>query len=164
MSTEPKLQDFIKPGAPILTFNNDQALPIHRLPFVGPTADGVGLSFWNVPLTGGYTGGCMTGKALGRIFLKHCREHDSKDGGILRLIASAMLTPGQPETPEQAALQGQIIGFMGELEPWLAAAARNAGASLDALRFADLLEEANNGLNLDEAAYWAACAEGDCEE
>ncbi|WP_010322925.1 hypothetical protein [Marinobacterium stanieri] len=164
MSNAPKPQDFITADLPTLTFHNDKGLPIHRLPFVGRKPGQADLSFWNVPQTGGYTGGCMTGKALGRIYLKHCREHGSRDGGILQLIASAMLTPGQPDSPEQAALQGQIIGFMAELEPWIAIAARNAGAPLDDLRFADLLEEANNGLNLDEAAYWAACAEGDCEE
>lgn len=163
MSTEPNIQDFIKPGTPVLSFHNDKALPIHRLPFVGRPANHADLSFWNVPQTGGYTGGCMTGKALGRIYLKHCREHGSKDGGIFQLIASAMLTSGQTDSPELAALQGQIIGFMGELEPWIAIAARNAGAPLDDLRFADLLKEANNGLNLDEAAYWAAWPEDDCE-
>jgi hypothetical protein len=45
---------------------------------------------------------------------------------------------------------------MEALEPWLAIGARNAGAPLDTLRHADLLAEANNGLNLDEAAYLAA--------
>lgn len=161
MSSALNTQALIKPRTPILKFNNRKQLPIHRLPFVGPAADGVGLSFWRVPQTGGYTGGCMTGKALGRIYLKHCREHGSKDGGILQLIASAMLTPDQPESPEQEALHGQIVGFFAELEPWIAVAARNAGASLDTLRHADLLSEANNGLNLDVAAYLAAQPDDD---
>ena len=52
---------------------------------------------------------------------------------------------------------------MEEMEPWLAIGARNAGASLDALRHADLLADANNGLNLDEAAYLASLPdEVDC--
>lgn len=164
MSNAPKPQDFITADLPTLTFHNDKALPIHRLPFVGRKPGQADLSFWNVPQAGGYTGGCMTGKALGRIYLKHCREHGATKGGLLQLIAGSMLSPDQTDTPEQATLQGQIVGFMSELEPWIAAAVRNAGAPLDELQHNDLLNEANNGLNLDEAAYWAACAEGACEE
>lgn len=156
MSTTPNPQTFIKPGTPILTFKNDEQLPIHRLPFVGPAADGIGLSFWKVPKTGGYTGGCMTGKALGRIYLKNLREHGAIRGGALTHIVTGMLEQHSLEPSEWDSLCGQIVGFMEEMEPWLAIGARNAGASLDALRHADLLAEANNGLKLDEAAYLAS--------
>ncbi|MET4161945.1 hypothetical protein ABIE61_001794 [Marinobacterium sp. MBR-111] len=156
MSSALNTQAFIKPGTPILKFNNRKQLPIHRLPFVGPAADGVGLSFWKVPKTGGYTGGCMTGTALGRIYLKNLREHGAIRGGALAHIVTGMLEQHSLKPTEMGSLHGQIVGFMEALEPWLAIGARNAGASLDTLRHADLLAEANNGLNLDEAAYLAS--------
>jgi len=158
MSSALNTQAFIKPGTPILKLNNDKALPFHRLPFVGPAADGVGLSFWKVPKTGGYTGGCTTGTALARLYLKHLREHGAEDGGSLQGIVLDMIGQGFPNEndAEQNALRGQVVGFFSELDPFIAAAARNAGAPLDTLRHDDLLAEANNGLNLDEVAYLAA--------
>jgi len=124
---------------------------LHRLPFVGKGGNGPGLSFWNVPATGGYTGGCKTGEALALLYMKHLREHGPTAGGRLQTMAFSMFEDGANDD----ARRGQIVGFFAAIEKaWFLACRQNAG--LDDFRAADLLEAANAGLAFDEEAYLAS--------
>jgi len=160
MSSALNTQAFIKPGTPILKFNNRKQLPIHRLPFVGRVPGRPDLSFWNVPKTGSYAGGCKTGKALAHIYLKHLREHGKEDGGILQSMVMDMCGI-DPMKYGHDTVAGQIVGFMAALEPWLVAAAIHAGHSLDHLNNDALLELANNGLNFVGKAQRAEQEDGE---
>lgn len=137
--------------AKALNFNNDKSLPLHRLPFVGKGGKGPGLSFWNVPATGGYMGGCNTGRALALVYMKHLREHDPADGGRLQAIAFSMFEDGATDD----ARKGQIVGFFAMLEKACFWGSRQ-NLNLDNFRSADLLEEANAGLEFDEEAFLAS--------
>jgi hypothetical protein len=149
---------FVKKPANALQFKNRKKLPLHRLPFVDAVPGKVGLSFWAVPKTGGYSGGNETGKALARIYLKHIREH--VPDGMLQLMVLDMFDQrferGRNDSPEMLALQGQVVGFFCELERWVLAAARQLGTRLDALDDEQLLKAANNGLGFDEEAHTAS--------
>ena len=90
------------PSSAKLRFKNRQELPLYRLPFVNAIPAGSDLSFWAVPRSGGLVGGCQTGGALARIYLKHLREHGCDPCGTLHLIALNMLG-----FPQSAALLGQ---------------------------------------------------------
>ena len=59
-----------------LKFNHKAKDPLHRLPFIGGKSKLLyGLSFWNVPATGGTEGGQITGRALAWVWLKHIKEN-----------------------------------------------------------------------------------------
>ncbi|HEY0209509.1 hypothetical protein [Acerihabitans sp.] len=126
-----------------LKFNNSRKNQTHRLPFVGKKQGKIGLSLWNVPPTGGYDGGCETGKALALIFIKHLREHSRSPGGILQHIALDMFgveTLGIDDTRT-----GQAVGFFSEIEKCLAEMAPYM-TGLDAIDPQVLLKHANRGL------------------
>lgn len=137
--------------AKALYFHNDKDLPLHRLPFVGKGGKGPGLSFWSVPATGGYGGGCETGKALALLYMKHLREHGPAAGGMLQTMAFSMFEDGA----DNDARRGQIVGFFTMLEKaWFSACRKNS--ALDNFSAVDLLEAANTGLEFDEEAYLAS--------
>lgn len=138
-----------------LSFNDRESRPVHRLPFVGyPPERGAHLSFWNVPRTGGYTGGCRTGSALAAIYMKHLKEHGrGSGGGNLQSIVLDMFDCQYSDDPEVIALRGQIVGFFTELEPWLEAAAQSLDGGLDTMDPNVLLTEANEGLSPDQDDY-----------
>ena len=144
--------DLIKTAPQELEFSKEGEFPCHSLPFVGRVPDRPDLSFWNVPKTGSYTGGCKTGKALAHIYLKHLREHGKEDGGILQSMVLDMCGI-DPMKYGHDTVAGQIVGFMAALEPWLVAAAIHAGHSLDHLNNDDLLELANSGLSFGGKAH-----------
>lgn len=132
-----------------LQFNNRKSLPIHRLPFVGKAKSGIGASFWAVPKTGDYRGGCQTGEALALIYLKHLKEHTSETGlTSLQRIALDMFDCELSDSPEMTALRGQAVGFFSVLEQWLIGAAKHLDDGLDAHDNKALIEAANTGLNL----------------
>lgn len=153
-----------KPAAHTLRFHNRKKLPLHHLPFVDAVPGRVGLSFWAVPKTGNYFGGCETGKNLAHIYLKHLRKNGPSGGGTLQCMVLDMFDCENTYDPAVSALRGQVVGFFSELEPWIAAAARHAGGNLDQLDNTQLLEGANNGLNFDNDAYLAAQPDEDEEE
>jgi hypothetical protein len=132
MTTIKKLQ--YKPKSPVI---------LHRLPFVGGTSPrGYGISFWDVPATGGFSGGCDTGSALAHIYLKHLRDYGGSPSGTLQGIALDMLGRSEPNEPTV----GQAIGFFSVIDAWLSALIQHAGANLDQLKESDLLDKANLGL------------------
>lgn len=142
MSTHNKA---IKP----LQFKIGKSIPEHRLPFVGKAKNAIGVSFWAVPKTGDYRGGCQTGEALARIYLKHLKEHSSEAGPTsLQRIVLDMFDCAHSDSPEVVALRGQAVGFFSVLEPWLAAAAKHLDGGLDEHDSKSLLKAANTGLNL----------------
>src|SRR5690606_22287347 len=55
-----------------LRFHPEAEQALHRLPFVGWHHGEI--KFWDVPSTGGYVGGNLTGDALARIFLETLRQ------------------------------------------------------------------------------------------
>lgn len=144
-----------KPAASGLRFHKRKKLPVHRLPFVGPVPGKVGFSFWRVPKTGGYEGGCRTGEALAYIYLKHLREHGSGVGWHLRKITLDMCDCKGVSGEEADATHGQIVGFFGALDEWLEVAMKHLGSQLDSLDNAALLKQANAGLSFDIEAYKA---------
>lgn len=142
-----------KPAIQSLSFKNRRKLPAHRLPFVGEVHGKIGLSFWTVPKAGGYRGGCQTGEALAHIYLKHLKDHESDSGlGSLQRIALDMFGCELEDSPEQAALRGQAVGFFSVLDAWLAGAAKHLCGGLDEYDNKTLLKAANTGLTLDTGA------------
>lgn len=155
-------EKFKKPNSKKIEFKNKR-LPIHRLPFVGGT-NGLGISFWDVPKTGGYGGGCQTGKNLALIYLKHIRENGGFSGGHLQSIVLNMFNSGahKHDSPEETALRGQIVGFFSTLDQVLDETSRFM-SGLDRFENSELLEKANIGLSFDEEAYFASLPDEDEE-
>lgn len=160
--------EFFRPiGSNKIRFHPRKKLPIHRLPFVGKTDPlqngGRGISFWAVPPTGGYGGGCETGKALAKIYLKHLREHRDAaySGGYLQHIVLDMLENAHEKSPERDAFCGQVVGFFSVLDAWLEGAALYLQGDLDSMDPKALLDAANKGLNFDYEAYMASLSDDD---
>lgn len=129
-------------------------IPCHRLPFVGRSSPEQPFSFWHVPLTGGYGGGCETGNYLAAFLLIHLREQSRDEMVITTLgsIAGGWLKAAQTATPSEFdALSGQVIGFMTKLSPWLIAAADQLGKNLEKIDPKELLKKANAGLKAEVA-------------
>ncbi|QLL15475.1 hypothetical protein [Pseudomonas chlororaphis] len=132
-----------------LKLNPRAKIPCHRLPFVGRSTPKGEFSFWNVPMTGGYGGGCDAGGWLAMFMLIHLREQSQSDMAIplLGQVASSWLEAARTASDEEFdALQGQAIGFMTRLSPWLMLAAREAGRNLDRVNQKEVLLKANAGL------------------
>lgn len=143
--------------APRLAFHTRRRHAFRQLPFI----DYLGLSGWQVPATGGFTGGCRTGEALAVMFIKHLRDHGGKDDLPLELLA---VVRGMVDRCEQEGgramcdrrlsqrsdgwntLNGQMYGFLGEIGRWLVAASRHLGVALDNIDNRSLLAKANAGL------------------
>lgn len=116
-----------------------------RLPFVGKTS-------WDVPQTGGYTGGCEMGKWAAIAFLKMLRASDYA-GGFLQLIARDMIGP---RSRENDSLAGQVVGFFSTLDSYMQKVAKRDG-NLDDYSECDLAAAMTRAVNLDYAAWNAAC-------
>lgn len=143
-----------------LAFHTRRRGAFKQLPFI----DKDGLSGWDVPASGGESGGWRTGEALAVMFLKHLREHgDAKFSlellcvvrGMARRYAEvggdAMAARSlKQRSDEFNALNGQMVGFLGEIGRLLVAASRHMGASLDGISNEALLAKANAGLMADE--------------
>lgn len=136
---------------PALKFNNSKKYPMQRLPFCGKDKSKVfGFSQWNVPRTGGYTGGNMTGNALAHIYLQHLRVNGRDECGLLQGIVLDMAGIEHSKDPEITALRGQIVGFFCVLEKWIASAVKDGGSNLDNADPKEFLKRANAGLNCNE--------------
>lgn len=126
-----------------LQYKPQAHIALHRLPFVGGTSPrGYGISFWDVPATGGFSGGCDTGKALAHVFLKHLRDYGGQPSGILQSIALDMLGRSEPNK----STIGQAIGFFAVLDAWLTEATQQGGVNFDQITESYLLDKANLGL------------------
>lgn len=143
--------------APRLAFHPRRRHAFRQLPFI----DELGLSGWQVPATGGFSGGCRTGEALAVMFIKHLRDHGGKGDLPLELLS---VVRGMADRYEQEGgramcnrrlsqrsegwntLNGQMVGFFGEIGRLLVLASRQMGASLDGISNEALLAQANAGL------------------
>lgn len=127
-----------------LRYTPQAKLPLHRLPFICKASPEIGgISFWSVPKTGGYGGGCETGRALAYTYLKYLREHGKDfNGGTLQGIALDMFKDGA----EDNTTRGQVVGFFATLDQWLTFAAQEGGAELDKFETSLLIKDANRGL------------------
>ena len=137
-------------STPSLTFKYRKKRPLHRLPFVGPVEGRREYSFWNVPQSGEYAGGCETGQALAQIYLKHLREHGTAPGGTLQNIVLDMFGTEEADCERLSSLRGQAVGFFYVLDYFLEAAAKYLGKQLDSVDNTELLKIANAGLNFSD--------------
>ncbi|ODC02565.1 hypothetical protein BFW38_02390 [Terasakiispira papahanaumokuakeensis] len=155
MTTAPSTQAYgvRKPAVSPLRFHHRKSYPLHQLPFIDKAPGKRWLSFWAVPKTGGYSGGCKTGESLARIYLKHLKKHRTDfNEGRLQSIVLDMCEVERGGDPEQGALCGQVVGFFSELECWLIAAVQHLDGGLDQDENKTLLKTANAGLNFDNEA------------
>lgn len=129
-----------------MKFHTKQKLPLHNLPFIGRVKGKDGLSFWDVPNSGGYGGGNTTGRALAGIYLRHLQQHGATPGGSLGSIAADMSLLGNDYSPDDDARRGQIIGFFNAIEPILAQLIKRSGIELT-LSDVQLMKQANDGLD-----------------
>ncbi|WP_312774205.1 hypothetical protein [Atlantibacter hermannii] len=100
----------------MIKFNKRKKLALHRLPFIGgKSKSGFGLSFWSVPSTGGYSGGCITGAALAWIWLKHL-ENEARQGEGNTPFTISRIVSELSDLSENDSLKGQMIGFFEIIE------------------------------------------------
>lgn len=125
-----------------LKFHKNKELPLHRLPFVGgKSKTRLGLSFWDVPATGGYSGGCDTGAALALLWLKHVERRPATD---LKFTLSAIVQD-MSGTQDKTRL-GQMVGFFEIIEHAISELVANSRFHITK-DDAELLAKANAGLN-----------------
>jgi len=130
--------------------------PAHRLPFVGGKGHNGGISFWNVPASGGFPGGTETGDALASSYLKFLRDHpeDVMSSVLLQWIALDMCERyARVGGAERESLAGQITGFFSGFSRF-AQEYPQARPDLDQISEAEILSRANAGL-----AGWSRTAE-----
>lgn len=137
---------------PILKMHNRRKHPVCRLPFWGDR-DGVKFkSFWSVPATGGYGGGCATGAALAHVYMKHIKENPSPCG-VLQSIVISMAGLDDRLEDEFSALRGQIVGFFTTIEAYLNTANESLRFNVHRREYKEFLKAANDGLNYVEPVY-----------
>ena len=140
-------------------------LATDRLPFVGK--DHGHRSSWDVPMTGGFHGGCAAGKAVAQMLLKYIRDERSNHCRLSSCLLGSMLSSlagKQPATTdEETAVRGQRAGSIHELPNWIEAAAEQLGASLDGVTELQLVEHANQALTRTDAALMAAIKSRDTQ-
>ena len=155
---EEEYQFVSKTPALSIRFKNRCKHPIKRLPFHSKHPEKPGPHYWNVPQSGGYFGGCATGRNLALVYLKHLKEHGYGSYGCLQNIALDMLDHDRDNSEASDSLRGQAVGFFSLLDEWLFAAAAQHSEALDNLDSKKLLRTANDGLNFDSSAYMAYLA------
>lgn len=144
-----------EPPRNALRFHPEAEEALHRLPFVGWHHGEI--KFWDVPSTGGYVGGNLTGDALARIFLETLRKQPdaATPGAWLGWIAMGWMhhvfdmlgiKPDLDPESRLSTLRGQVVGFTSVLSDVLRGALRNADTSLPALDEEECLRQANEGL------------------
>lgn len=155
MVTSASAPSAASPARPQLRFHHEAQEPLHRLPFIGRQHGEI--KFWDVPATGGYVGGNLTGDALARIFLETLRKQPdaATPGAWLGWIAMGwmhhvfdMLGIKPDLDPESRlnTLRGQVVGFTSVLSDVLREALRNVDTSLPPLDEEECLRQANEGL------------------
>ena len=155
MVTSPSAPPAANLTRPQLRFHDEAQEPLHRLPFVGLSHGEV--KFWDVPTTGGYVGGNLTGDALARIFLETLRQQPdaATPGAWLGWVASGWMhhvfdmVGVKPDLDPESrfnTLRGQVVGFTSVLSEALREALRNSDLSLPPLDEEECLRQANEGL------------------
>lgn len=134
-----------------MTFKRRRTLPVHRLPYVGDSYYSGAISrigYWDVPLTGGYSGGWKTGGALAMIALKHLSNYNQRiDGDHLKYIAASWIERASKASPaELDTLRAQVLGFMQEIGKFAEAAAVGSRLRLAQVDDKAELKKANEGL------------------
>ena len=128
-----------------LEFRPERSLPVHRLPFVRLGKKSV--CYWNVPRTGGYSGGCATGRALALVYLRF-RKKNRQEITFLQYIVLDMF--GMQSVKKAASgyksLNGQMVGFFSEIDRFIHASVSEKATYLDRLDDRSLLKCANMGL------------------
>lgn len=153
-----------KPATIKLKFHNRRIHESMRLPFVSAKRSEIGelsFSYWDVPKTGGYFGGNITGQALARLYLQHLKAMTNDTGGTLQQIVLDMLDLDSEGDEESDTRRGQVVGFFSELENWLSPAVKHLSGGLEQEEPNELLKLANTGLNFDETAWMKALEEAD---
>lgn len=138
-----------------LCFHPEAKQALHRLPFVGWHHGEI--KFWDVPSTGGYVGGNLTGDALARIFLGTLRQQPdaATPGAWLGWVAMGWMhhvfdmvgvKPDLDPESRLNTLRGQVVGFTSVLSDVLREALRNPNTSLAPVDEQECLQQANEGL------------------
>lgn len=129
----------------MLKFNNKEPHPVHRLPFIGGKSKNLaGCSFWNVPATGGYEGGNMTGNAMAWLWLKHIEANGPEDApAVLSRIVMEIANA------KSKSLNGQIVGFFEVIEIVISKLITDYKIHFTKEEIS-LLEQANSGLSYTE--------------
>lgn len=138
-----------------LCFHPEAKQALHRLPFVGWHHGEI--KFWDVPSTGGYVGGNLTGDALARIFLETLRQQPdaATPGAWLGWVAMGWMQhvfdmvgvkPDLDPESRLNTLRGQVVGFTSVLSDVLREALRNPNTSLAPVDEQECLQQANEGL------------------
>ena len=155
MVTSPSAPSAASPARPQLRFHQEAQEPLHRLPFIGRQHGEV--KFWDVPATGGYAGGNLTGDALARIFLETLRQQSdaATPGAWLGWVAMGWMhhvfdmvgiKPDLDPESRFNTLRGQVVGFTSVLSDVLREALRSPNLALPALDQEECLRQANEGL------------------
>jgi len=121
------------------------------LPFATPSKfTGTESMYWNLPATGGYAGGCEAGAAMAVVFAKHLRggTNWAEDNALAQIMGSMQARAGEAGA-EDAALQGQRVGFLVELQRLMAAALRVSDDRVGLMDEAQLVRRVE--------ARWALC-------
>ncbi|MCV6588700.1 MAG: Rha family transcriptional regulator [Marinobacterium sp.] len=130
-----------EPDKPVLQFHTAVLHPVHRLPFISGADDPSGCSFWDVPMTGGYSGGLQTGRALALIYLNHMANRGDAGGCLSDVVLALIRTSGELDSKTRL---GQVIGFFKALDDLLTLL--KFGESVHG-NDQDLLDLANDGLD-----------------
>ncbi|VVT53980.1 Aspartokinase (EC [Kosakonia radicincitans] len=129
----------------MLKLNKKASIPLHRLPFIGGKSKLLlGYSFWNVPSEGGYGGGCTTGCALAKIWIKHLEEESRSGNDIgpstLSRVVIEMISMGANDS-----INGQAAGFFSVIEEILFTLIKNSTVHFN-IDEVEQISKANNGL------------------
>ena len=134
----------------VLKYNKKELSEFRRLPFVGKGC-------WDVPATGGYSGGCEMGKWAAFAFMRYMRDRKEPHlGSSLQHIVLDMVREDVSDSTQRGTSRhGQIVGFFTALDKFLSAIAK-ADPELDAYTEEDLADAMTRAVNFDDAAWSAA--------
>lgn len=148
----------LRAGSGKLRSKPTRKLRVHQLPFVGRDyvkGSGGIICFWDVPMTGGYGGGCDTGEEIALMYLAYLREiqvnpqkdNGSASGGLNRMLLD-IFEKAPTDENERDSIRGQMVGFASQINRFLIGA---IGAGLgsdffDSFDWKASTDRANEGL------------------
>lgn len=135
---------------PVMQYRKKASCEFRRLPFIGKSA-------WDVPATGGYSGGCEFGVWAAMAYLKMLRAEESAGPGTLQCIVLDMLegSNGAEAGDDDDSFRGQVVGFFSTLDSALHRAAK-ADPRLDDHSERDLAAAMTRAVNFDAEAWDSA--------
>lgn len=135
---------------PVMQYRKKASCEFRRLPFIGKSA-------WDVPATGGYSGGCEFGVWAAMAYLKMLRAEESAGPGTLQCIVLDMLEGSNGAGPRDGdgSFRGQVVGFFSTLDSALHSAAK-ANPQLDDYSERALAAAMTRAVNFDDSAWDAA--------